>query len=124
MPANAADEENPLRPIDTSSPRATLQGFLEFMNKGFETGVGLVDSYLASSNLYLTPEQMATIHGSIHLQESAKRSLDLSELPPAIVHETSRRLAIQLKEVLDRIALPPVESIPDAQAMTKAEFKR
>ena len=124
MPANAADEENPLRPIDTSSPRATLQGFLEFMNKGFETGVGLVDSYLASSNLYLTPEQMATIHGSIHLQESAKRSLDLSELPPAIVHETSRRLAIQLKEVLDRIALPPAESIPDAQTMARAEFKR
>ena len=60
----------------------------------------------------------------IHLQESAQRSLDLSELPPAIVHESSRRLAIQLKEVLDRIALPPVESIPDAQAMAKAEFKR
>jgi MscS family membrane protein len=122
MPANAA--ENPLRPIDTSSPRATLQGFLEFMNKGFETGVGLVDSYLASSNPYLTPEQMATIHGSIHLQESAKRSLDLSELPPATVHESSRRLAIQLKEVLDRIALPPAESIPDAQSMARAEFKR
>ena len=124
MPANAAGEENPLRPIDTSSPRATLQGFLEFMNEGFGKGVGLVDSYLASSNPYLTPEQMAAIHDSIHLQESAQRSLDLSELPPAIVHETSRRLAIQLKEVLDRIALPPVESIPDAQTMAKAEFKR
>ena len=124
MPANAADEENPLRPIDTSSPRATFQGFIEFMNKGFGTGVGLVDSYLASSNPYLTPEQMAAIHDAMHLQESAQRSLDLSELPPATVHESSRRLAIQLKEVLDRIALPPVESIPDAQTMAKAEFKR
>jgi MscS family membrane protein len=124
MPANAAGEENPLMPIDTSSPRATLLGFLEFMNKGFGTGVGLVDSYLASSNPYLTPEQMAAIHDAMHLQESAQRSLDLSELPPAIVQETSRRLAIQLKEVLDRIALPPVESIPDAQAMAKSEFKR
>ena len=38
MPANAAGEENPLRPIDTSSPRATLQGFLEFMNEGYGTG--------------------------------------------------------------------------------------
>ena len=123
MPARA-DEENPLRPIDTSSPRATLQGFLEFMNKGFGAGVGLVDSYLASSNPYLTPEQMAAIHDAMHLQESAQRSLDLSELPPATVHESSRRLAIQLKEVLDRIALPPVESIPDAQTMAKAEFKR
>ena len=41
-----------------------------------------------------------------------------------MVHESSRRLAIQLKEVLDRIDLPPIESIPDAQTMAKAEFKR
>ena len=123
MPADAG-EENPLRPIDTSSPRATLQGFLEFMNKGYGMGVGIVESYLASSNLYLTPEQMAAIHDSLHYQESAQRALDLSELPPAMVHESSRRLAIQLKEVLDRIDLPPIESIPDAQTMAKAEFKR
>jgi MscS family membrane protein len=41
-----------------------------------------------------------------------------------MIHESSRRLAIQLKEVLDRIKLPPIESIPDAQTMAKAEFKR
>ena len=123
MPANAG-EENPLRPIDTSSPRTTLQGFLEFMNKGFGTGVGLIDSYLASSDLYLTPDDMASVNDSIHLQQSAQRSLDLSELPPALVYESSRRLAIQLKEILDRIALPPIESIPDAQTMAKADFKR
>ena len=123
MPANAG-EENPLKPIDTSSPRTTLQGFLEFMNEGYKTGVGLIQPYLDSSNLYLTPEQVASMHDTLYLQESAQRSLDLSELPPAIVHESSRRLAIQLKEVLDRIDLPPVESIPDVQTMTKAEFKR
>jgi len=124
MPANAAGEENPLRPIDTSSPRATLQGFIEFMNEGYGMGTGLVQSYLASSKLYLTPEQKAAIQDSTHLQESAQRSLDLSELPPATIHESSRRLAMQLKEVLDRIVLPSNESIPDAQAMAKAEFKR
>jgi MscS family membrane protein len=123
MPANAG-EENPLKPIDTSSPRTTLQGFLEFMSEGYKAGVGLIQPYLDSSNLYLTPEQVASMHDTLYLQESAQRSLDLSELPPAIVHESSRRLAIQLKEVLDRIDLPPVESIPDVQTMTKAEFKR
>jgi MscS family membrane protein len=124
IPANAAGEENPLRPIDSSSPRATLQGFLEFMNEGYGKGTGLVESYLTSSNSYLTPEQMASIDDSRHLQESAQRALDSSELPPAIVHESSRRLAIQLKGVLDRIDLPTVTSIPDEQAMAKAEFKR
>jgi MscS family membrane protein len=123
MPANA-DEENPLKPIDTSSPRATLQGFLDFMNEGYRMGIGHLQSYLASSKLYLTPEQMAVMYDSFHHQESAQRALDLSEIPPSMVHESSRRLAIELKEVLDRIVLPPIESIPDAQAMAKAESKR
>ncbi len=123
MPARAG-EANPLKPIDTSSPRATLQSFLEFMNESYGKGTGLMESYLASSNTYLTPEQMASIHESRFLQESAQRALDSSELPPAIVHESSRRLAIQLKGVLDRIDLPAVKSIPDEQTMAKAEFKR
>jgi MscS family membrane protein len=123
MPAGAG-EENPLKPIDTSSPRATLQGFLEFMNKGYATGAGMVKLYLASPRLYLSTEDVATIKGSFRYQESAQRALDLSELPPAMVQESSRRLSIQLKEVLDRIDLPPIESIPDAEAMAKSEFKR
>lgn len=87
-------------------------------------GIGQLQSYLASSKLYLAPEQLAIIHDSLHSQESAQRALDLSEIPPSMVHESSRRLAIQLKEVLDRIELPPIDSIPDAQTIAKAEFKR
>ncbi|MEI6268784.1 MAG: mechanosensitive ion channel domain-containing protein [Methylococcaceae bacterium] len=123
MPAGAI-EQNPLKPIDTSSPRATLQGFLDFTNEGYVMGVGQVQSYLASSNLYLTPEQIASMHDALHRQVSAQRALDLSEIPPAMIFESSRRLAIQLKEVLDRIDLPLIESIPDAQSMVKAEFKQ
>lgn len=122
MPAGSV-EQNPLKPIDTSSPRTTLQGFLEFINEGYKMGIGLIQPYLDSSNLYLTPEQIASMHDALHLQESAQRALDLSEIPPAMSSESSRRLAIQLKEVLDRIDLPPIESIPDAQTMAKAEFK-
>jgi MscS family membrane protein len=123
IPAHA-DVESPLKPIDTSSPRATIQGFLEFMNKGYAMGAGMVDLYLASSRLYLSPEDIATIKSSMRYQESAQRALDLSELPPAMVEESSRHLAIQLKEILDHIALPSIESIPDAEAMAKSEFKR
>jgi len=123
MPARAG-EANPLKPIDTSSPRATLQGFIEFMNEGYGTGIGVLESYLASSKLYLSSEELAIIKGSMRFQESAQRALDLSEIPPSMIHESARRLAIQLKEVLDRIDLPPIESIPDAQTMAKTEFKR
>jgi MscS family membrane protein len=123
MPAIAAVDNNPLKPIDTSSPRATLQGFIEFTNKAYEMGAGMADSYLASSRLYLSPEELISLKGAKRYQKSAERALDLSELPPATVDESSRRLMIQLKEVLDRIEIPPLESIPDAQMMAKSEFK-
>ena len=94
------------------------------MNKSYGTGVEVTRLYLASSKLYLSPEDVAAIKDSFHYQGAAQRALDLSELPPAMVDESARRLAIQLKEVLDRIDLPPIESIPDAQTMAAAEFKR
>ena len=119
----SAGAASALKPIDTSSPRATLQGFLEFMNEGYASGAGLVRSYLASSNLYLTPEDGASIQRAFRYQQAAQRALDLSEVPPAMVHESARRLAVQLKEVLDRLDVPPVESIPDAPAMANAEVK-
>lgn len=123
MPANANVDTNPLKPIDTSSPRATLQGFLEFTNKAYDEGYGLIITYMDSSALYLTAEEIAHFKQVRHFQVSAERALDLDDLPPAIADETARRVMIQLKEVLDRIELPPIESVPDAQMMAKSEFK-
>jgi len=115
---------SPLQPIDTSSPRATLEGFLDAMNRGYASGYGRVRSYLASSQLYLSPDDMAAIFSSLDLLAAAERTLDLSEQPPATLRESARRVAIQLKEILDRIDLPPMDAVPDASAMTNAEFKR
>jgi MscS family membrane protein len=123
IPVYADVNSNPLKPIDTSSPRATLQGFIEFTNKAYGKGIGLLNAYMDSSALYLTSEEMAALKEVQHFQKSAERALDLSELPPATVDEIARRRMVQLKEVLDRIELPPIESIPDAQMMAKSEFK-
>ncbi len=119
-----AGDEPPLKPIDTSSPRTTLQGFLEFMNKGHEVGLGNLQAYMASTALYPSEQTADGFRTSFHLVESAQRAMDLSSLPPAMAQLSSRRLAVQLKEILDRIDLPPSESIPDASAMAAAEFKR
>lgn len=123
FPAYADVDNNPLKPIDTSSPRATLQGFIEFTNKAYNKGAGNLNTYMSSSDLYLSSEQMADFKESVGFQKSAERALDLSELTPATLNETSRRLMVLLKEVLDHIDLPPLESIPDAQIMAKSEFK-
>ncbi|SMF93479.1 MscS family membrane protein [Methylomagnum ishizawai] len=122
--AVAAEEIKPLEPIDTSSPRTTLRGFLEFMDEAYAKGDGLVNNYLASSRLYLSPDEVGTIAKARYDLFSAERALDLSQVPPAMLDEAGRRLTLQLKEVLDRIELPPWEAIPDAPAMAAAEFKR
>lgn len=120
---NAAVDNNPLKPIDTSSPRATLQGFLAFSNQSYETGAGFINSYLRSSRLYLSADELETLKQSKHYLASAERALDVSELAPATINESSRRLVIQLKVVLDHIDLPAMDTVPDANMMTKSEFK-
>ena len=121
---HAADTDNPLAPADTSSPRATLGDFLGTMNRGHALLMEIVKSYMGSSRLYLSAEErmeVDRIHGKL---EVAKRTLNLSELPAALAKTLSVYRVLQLKEVLDRLELPPLESVPDAAAMEARQFKR
>ncbi len=119
-----ASATNPLQPIDTSSPRATLQGFIATMDEGYEMGYGRVRAYLESSRLFLSDEDFSLMRQSLARLNMAERVIDFSAIPVATARESSRRLTLQLKEVLDRIELPPCDAIPDAEAMSKTEFKR
>ena len=57
-PAHAAtDADNPLRPSDTSSPRATLLGFIETTDQVFSRVKGMMASYGASDRLYPSTEE-------------------------------------------------------------------
>lgn len=118
-----ADSANPLQPIDTSSPRATLQGFVSTMNEAYEMGYGRVQTYLKSPQLFLSAEDFRLLKQSIMQLGTAERAIDFSALPAATASESTRRLTMQLKEVLDHIELPPWEAIPDAAMMKQAEFK-
>jgi MscS family membrane protein len=93
------------------------------MNKGYAVGVGMLDNYLATSRQFLSSEEIKQLKSAGRYQKSAQRALDLSELPIDLSEETSRRLALQLKEVLDRLDLPALDTIPDAEDMAKSEFK-
>jgi MscS family membrane protein len=50
----------------------------------------------------------------------ARESLDMSEFPPLVAKDVSAQAVLRLKEVLDRIELPPSDQIPDA-SMVKAQ---
>ena len=120
---NAA-EVNPLQPVDTSSPRATLQGFISTMDNIYLGMRDLFQEYEASGRLYLTPDERRKQIDVLSTSLRALRALDLSDIPPVLRDTSGAERALQLKEILDRIELPAFESIPDREAMTRAASKR
>ena len=107
--ATVPDEDrHPLKPADTSSPRATLKTFMNNTNKLYHT-------YLQEG---YTLDNKARIDS---LADRAVGTLDLSKLPPSLARLRGLEMAALLKEVLDHLELPPYEMIPDAAAMRALE---
>ncbi len=86
--------EHPLEPPDRSSPRATLMSFLQSLDHAWEL-------YEADDSGYVAEFR------------EAMGCLDLSQVPPLVADEVSARNALILKEILDRIELPPWDAVPD-----------
>lgn len=105
--AAGAAEEGPLAPLDMSSPRATLQSFMTTVDR-------------VAANFDRVNRDRVVREENGRLIRRGLACLDLSGLPPALVSSQGREAAVHIKEVLDRVPLPPLESIPDA-ARVKAD---
>ncbi len=103
----AEDSSHPLKPEDRSSPRATLSAFL---NAGDALGAFLVEEYMPSPSHAEFQELLAK---GVTLVEC----LDLSGIPPAARLKAGRAAAAALYETLNRLELPPLETIPDVAAL-------
>jgi len=93
---------------DTSSPRATLQSFMQACDE--------------MSQLILQ-ERFLDLNIPTH-RASALRildCLDTSELPEYSKMERAGEAAVCLKEILDRVELPSLEEIPDAEAFQQTD---
>jgi MscS family membrane protein len=121
--ARAADV-NPLRPIDTSSPRATLQGFVVTMDEVYRRMREIVWEYAESQRLYPSSNERRKRVEVLSTAEKAIKVLDPSGIPPVLRDTVVPERTIQLKEILDRIELPPFETIPERDAMARASSKR
>jgi MscS family membrane protein len=102
IPAHALDND-PLKPPDTTSPRATMRSF--------------IDGSYAAYRVYL--EEKLRTRGGLGTMDNlrrAVRTLDLSEVPPALVDDVGLESTLLLKEVIDRIKLPPTSAIPGDDA--------
>jgi MscS family membrane protein len=97
--AGSAQDVHPLAPPDTSSPRATLKTFLDSTNKALEA---------------FKRGQRAEAR---QLIIRAARCMNLEQEAPSLRYVIGLSTAIYLKEVLDRIDIPPDEDIPDEKTV-------
>jgi MscS family membrane protein len=115
---------NPLRPADTSSPRATLQGFVKTIDEIYLQITDVLKSYTASTRLYLSPEERRNQLTAISNGMKGVKLLDTSRISPVLRDAVAVERAIQLKEILDRIGLPSFDDVPDRDAMARSSAKR
>ncbi|MGD8335788.1 MAG: mechanosensitive ion channel family protein [Desulfobacterales bacterium] len=110
-----------LKPPNTSSPRTTLQSFIDNMNRAYEVLMKAHRKNLKTPGFFPSESvrQMAT--QAQEFFESGVECLNLSEVPKSLKKSTGYESAILLKEVFDRIDLPPFENIPDAAAIEAEE---
>jgi len=106
--ALAVDPDNPLRAADTSSPRGTLKSFRDACNEAYHLICNSGRNRVSRAHRVAVGEQIY-------------RCLDMSEVPPAVAENVARETAVELKEVLDRISLPPQWEIPDAEMVQATE---
>jgi MscS family membrane protein len=121
--ANAADT-NPLSPLDTSSPRTTLQGFIETVDSIYTGMADVLDGYGKSDRLYLTPEERQKQIALLRRAPKAVRALDISRISPVLRETVSVERLMQLKEILDRIELPAFADIPDTEEIARHPLNR
>jgi MscS family membrane protein len=105
------DEEHPLLPADTSSPRATLDSFME--------NCSLAYSLLKTGGR--SHDNKQTAREARRVIRQILRCMDLSEIAEFRRYNAAKEAAVALKETLDRIELPSERNIPDREDMTKED---
>ncbi len=109
-----------LRPIDYSSPRAALQGFLESVNRAYALVMD-ADAASRATPPTVTAAQARKVEAEASRQlQRAVGTLDLSQVPEALRRKEGLEAVLKLKEVLDRVPLPPLDFVPDAQMVIAA----
>jgi len=107
-PCRADDSRNALAPADTSSPRATLTTFIDACNEFNQ--LRRQERYLDRDSTRFRPVVRRLLD-----------CLDTSQLPAYARLDQASEAAVCLKEVLDRVELPPLSEIPGPEDVAAAE---
>jgi len=112
-----------LKPPNTASPRATLKSFIENMNLAYGMLMKAHHKNLKTPGYFPSESVRQMAKQAQEFFESGVECLNLSQVPKNLKKNTGYEGAIMLKEVFDRIDLPPFEDIPDAAAIEAEEEK-
>jgi MscS family membrane protein len=97
-----------IKPIRTDSPRATLKSFLRLREELEQT----YQSYRLNKSRELV-EKLQVINSQFNAL------LDLSSVPPSLRHEIGIQTNAYLLDILGRVKLPNLKSVPDEEAFDK-----
>ena len=104
-PASFADSAHPLEPPDRLSPRGTLETFSRSLDTAWER--------LSRKDPSFEEPLRITVG-----------CLDVSAFPPEVADDLATETALQLKDVLDRIELPPVSQIPGPAEVAEQDLQK
>ncbi|MCG8583494.1 MAG: mechanosensitive ion channel family protein, partial [Pirellulales bacterium] len=103
-------KKHPLEPSDTSSPRDTLMSFIDAVDRVYKV-IRAMERGDRSSDVRTGEVATARIISC----------LDMSQTPEYLRSYESREAAVCLKEILDRIEIPPFNEIPGKAEVKEAE---
>ncbi len=109
--------KHPLEPPDTSSPQATLRTFVENFNRGSDLLIESYDQYLKEPGLFPSNSVNEKFEQADLLFIRAEQCLNVIKIPSRLKRDTAIEASLLLKEILDRIEVPPYTEIPDAEAV-------
>lgn len=97
---------------DFSSPLATLESFMASLNEAYRIAGNAQSALLAAPPEITVAEARDLEDQAWQLIAQAVSAFDLSGVPPARREDLGIERALMLKEILDRVALPPVDDVP------------
>ena len=119
--AFGAEDESPLAPPDTTSPRATMESFMTNFNAAYAIIMRAYKEEMKEPGFFLPPKVRPLVEKAENYFERAVQCLNLSKVSPNNLKDVGYESALLLKEILDRIPLSPYAEMPGAKAVSGKE---
>jgi len=111
---------NRLKPADTASPRTTFEGFLQSVNAAYKLASETNQALLSTPPTLTRAEAREKEVLAKNLLQRASETMDLSQVPEALRKDMSIETVLELKEIFDRMLLPPIDALPDIKMVEAA----